>query len=139
VVTSGTILAGQGSTNIDVTWGTGTGNVNVTASNSCGASGTRSQSFTSGCREEGLSTGDNFTVYPNPAHDKVTVSIDVKESADFTLQLMDVSGRVVLSQSASGTAGLNTYDLNLTYLSKAVYMLEVKSADNNWKTKVVVE
>jgi hypothetical protein len=33
-VTNGTITAGQGSTNIDVTWGTGTGSVNVTASNS---------------------------------------------------------------------------------------------------------
>ena len=82
LVTNGTITAGQGSNNIDVTWGTGAGNVNVTASNGCGVSGTRSQSFSSSCREEEeLSTADNFAVYPNPAHDNVTVSIYVKEAS----------------------------------------------------------
>jgi len=34
---------------------------------------------------------------------------------------------------------VNMYDLDLTALSKGVYMLEVKSAQNNWKTKMVVE
>jgi hypothetical protein len=141
-VSNGTITAGQGSNNIDVTWGaTAAGTVNVSASNGCGISSVRSQGFSAGCREEGQLIVDNgqLTVYPNPAHDKVTVSIDVKESTDLTLQLMDVSGRVVLSQSETGTSGLNTYDLNLMHLSKGIYMLEVKSAGDNWKTKVIVE
>jgi hypothetical protein len=141
-VSSGTITAGQGSNNIDVTWATGTGTVNVNASNGCGVSSNRSQSFTgTSCREESFdfAQDDNFIVYPNPAHDKLTVSIDVKENTAFTMHLMDVSGRVVLSESLAGTAGINTYDLNLARLSKGVYMLEVKTANDNWKTKVVVE
>jgi hypothetical protein len=139
VVTSGTILAGQGSTNIDVTWGTGTGNVNVTASNTCGSSGTRSQSFTTGCREEGLSTGDNFTVYPNPAHDKVTVSIYVKETAQFNIKLRDLSGRVILSEDHDGSAGTNSYEMELKNFAKGIYMLEVQTATESWKTKVIIE
>ncbi|MEO5569592.1 MAG: T9SS type A sorting domain-containing protein, partial [Bacteroidia bacterium] len=140
-VTNGTITAGQGTNNIDVTWGSGSGTVSVIAGNGCGYSSARTQTFASGCREEGagVSSTDAFSVYPNPAHDKVTVSIDVNENANFTMQLMDVSGRVVISESLSGSAGVNTYDLNLTHLAKGVYMLEVKSAGDNWKTKVVVE
>src|SRR6185436_19930658 len=109
--------------------------------NGCGTSSLRSQNFSSGCREESFGYGqdDLYSVYPNPAHDKVTVSVDVKESTTLSLQLMDVSGRVVLSDSQHATAGMNTYDLDLTYVSKGVYMLEVKSATDNWKTKVVVE
>ncbi|HKR04859.1 MAG TPA: T9SS type A sorting domain-containing protein [Bacteroidia bacterium] len=140
---NGTITAGQGTNNIDVTWGaTAAGTVNVTAGNTCGTSTVRSQPFSSGCREEGkqwaMGNGQ-WAVYPNPAHDKVTMSINLKESTDFTLQLMDVSGRAVLSETAAGTAGLNTYDLNVSHLSKGIYMLEVKSALDNWKTKVAVE
>ncbi|MEP7170134.1 MAG: T9SS type A sorting domain-containing protein, partial [Bacteroidota bacterium] len=142
-VTAGTITAGQGSNNVDVTWGSGTGNVSVSAGNGCGTSSLRTQSYTGiVCREEaaGLQeAGSQFNVYPNPAHDNLTVSIDVKEAAGFTMQVMDLSGRVLISESQTGAAGLNTYDLNLTHLAKGVYMLEVKSANDNWKTKVVVE
>jgi hypothetical protein len=141
---NGIITAGQGTNNIDVTWGTNApGTITVKAGNTCGLSaGTNSQIFTpANCREEGINTSSAtvFTIYPNPAHDKITVSIDVNEKAGFTLQLTDVSGRVVLSQSVTVTTGLNTYDLDLTHLSKGIYMLDVKSSQNNWKTKVVVE
>jgi hypothetical protein len=113
--------------------------VNVTASNTCGSSGTRSQSFTTGCREEGLSTGDNFTVYPNPAHDKVTVSIYVKETAQFNIKLRDLSGRVILSEDHDGSAGTNSYEMELKNFAKGIYMLEVQTATESWKTKVIIE
>ncbi|MEP7168500.1 MAG: HYR domain-containing protein, partial [Bacteroidota bacterium] len=115
-VSNGTITNGQGSNNVDVTWGSGSGTVNVSASNGCGGSGVHSQTFASGCRMEGTNenSSEGFSAYPNPAHDNLTVSIDVKETTGLSIQLMDVSGRVVLSQDATGTAGLNTYDLNLT-------------------------
>src|SRR4029078_5570256 len=106
-VSNGTINAGQGSSIIDVTWGaTAAGTVSVNASNTCGTSaGTSSQSFSSGCREEGEATTTAFSVYPNPAHDKLTVSIDVKEQTGFNLKLRDMSGRVILSQDREGAAG----------------------------------
>jgi hypothetical protein len=141
---NGAITSSQGPNNIDVIWGTSaSGTITVKASNTCGLSaGTSSQGFTpAGCREEdnNASSATAFSVYPNPAHDKVTVSIDMNENTDFILQLTDVSGRVVLSQSLTGTEGLNTYDLNLAHLSKGIYMLEVKSAVDRWKSKVIIE
>ena len=142
-VSNGTITAGQGSTNIDVTWGTGTGNVNVTASNTCGVSSTRSQSFTgTACREPfdfARGDGDNFIVYPNPAHDKVTVSIYVKDHTNFNLELRDISGRVIISENHEAGEGLNAYDLELKNFAKGIYTLEVRSAADNWKTKIIVE
>jgi hypothetical protein len=136
---NGTITAGQGSNNIDVTWGTGTGNVSVTAYNGCGVSGIRTQSFSTLCREEELNTADNFSIYPNPAHDNITVSIYANEPTGFMMQLKDVSGRTVFSQSSTGAEGLNLFNLDLSHLSKGVYMLDVKSTSNSWKSKVLVE
>jgi hypothetical protein len=140
-VSNGTIDAGQGSSIIDVTWGaTAAGTVSVNASNTCGQSaGTSSQSFSAGCREEGTSSATAFSVYPNPAHDKVTVSIDVKEQTGFNLKLRDMSGRVILSEDREGAAGINAYELDLKGFAKGIYMLEVMSQVDKWKTKVVIE
>jgi hypothetical protein len=140
---NGTITAGQNSNNVDVTWGTGAGNVTVRAYNTCGASSTRTQSFaTAGCREESFDfaqgDGVNFIVYPNPAHDKATVSIYVKENAVFNITLTDISGRTTWSENRVGNEGVNTYDIDLTRFSKGIYMLEVKSAGDSRKTKVVI-
>jgi hypothetical protein len=141
---NGAITAGQGTDNINVTWGTnGPGTITVKASNGCGVSaGTRSQVYiTNNCREEGTNTSSttSFSIYPNPAHDNLTVSIKANEHADFSLQLIDVSGRVVLADSRKGLAGLNIYELDISNLSTGVYMLEVKSVNDKWRTKVVVE
>ena len=113
--------------------------MNATASNTCGASGVHSQSFSSSCREEELSSSDNFSVYPNPAHDKVTVSIDVKEHSSIHVVLRDLSGRIVLSEDQSAEAGINSYDLDLKSFAKGVYMLEAASAGNKWQSKIVIE
>jgi hypothetical protein len=80
-----------------------------------------------------------FAVYPNPAHDKVTVSIDVKEQTQFNVKLRDISGRVILSEDHEGAEGLNTYEMDLGSFAKGIYMIEVQSAAESWKTKVVIE
>jgi hypothetical protein len=139
-VGTGTITAGQGTNNIDVTWGTGTANVTVNATNTCGASSNKVQSFSSVCREEGdLTVNGQLNVYPNPAHDKVTVSMEVKEASQLHLQLRDMSGRVILSEDRESQAGLNAYDIELKNFAKGIYTLEVQSGAESWKTKVVIQ
>jgi hypothetical protein len=139
-VGTGTITAGQGTNNIDVTWGTGTANVTVNATNTCGASSNKVQSFSSVCREEGeLAVNGQLNVYPNPAHDKVTVSIEVKEASQLNLQLRDMSGRVILSEDHESQAGLNAYEIELKNFAKGVYMLEVQTSTDSYKIRVAVE
>ncbi|HKR05839.1 MAG TPA: T9SS type A sorting domain-containing protein [Bacteroidia bacterium] len=138
----GVVTAGQGTSNADITWTSGLGFVKVTAGNTCGVSAPKSVNFTSSCREEEeqLTAGSmQLAVYPNPAHDKITVSIDAKEKSALILQLTDITGRIVHSESQSAIKGLNTYQFELNQLARGVYILEVKSASESWKTKVVVE
>ncbi|MEP7169686.1 MAG: T9SS type A sorting domain-containing protein [Bacteroidota bacterium] len=139
---NGMITAGQTSNNIDVTWGTGAGNVTVRAYNTCGASSTRTQSFTTPCREEAAAfnvQSSKFNVYPNPAHDKIKVSFDTKENSVFNIKLTDISGRMLLSENHEGNEGINTYELDLSHFSKGVYVLEVNSGVEEKNMKVVIE
>jgi hypothetical protein len=140
---NGAITSLQGPNNIDVLWGTNAiGTITVRAGNTCGLSaGISSQTFTpNNCREEGIAaTATAFSVYPNPAHDKVTVSIDAKEQTGFNLKLRDMSGRVILSEDREAAAGINAYELDLKGFAKGIYMLEAQSANDKWKAKIIIE
>jgi hypothetical protein len=147
-VSNGTITGGQGSNNIDVSWGTGTGSVNVNAGNGCGGSGTRSQSFIGiSCREvenQLIINTTQLTTYPSPAHTKVTVNMSVKESSTFSLQLNDLTGRILIFENQIAKQGINTYDLDLTHISKGIYMLIAtplisEKGFKRMETKIVVE
>jgi hypothetical protein len=56
-----------------------------------------------------------------------------------TLQLTEITGRIVLTKNQLATKGINTYEFGLNQFSGGVYILEVKFASASWKTKVVVE
>lgn len=132
-----------------ITWGNGTGNVYVTASNICGNSGTLVQSFTgsNSCRMAELHDNNektaleksNMSVYPNPAHHQLTVNIQSVNDAGYTVKLSDISGRVIFSENVNASAGINEHTLDVSKLPKGVYMMEVSSVVENWKTKVVIE
>jgi len=143
IVTNGSITAGQTTNNIDVTWGSGFGTVIVSASNGCGTSGTRSQNFTAtSCREaqSGIgNSGDNFSVYPNPAHDLLTVEINAEEGELYSFILSDVTGRVITSVNRKGYPGYNNFEIDLSLFAKGVYTLELQTEKFSRKVKVLVE
>jgi hypothetical protein len=142
-VANGTLDAGQGSNNIDViTANQGAVVLQVRAGNSCGLSNNKVLHASPSCREEEMKSevrSQKLEVYPNPAHDVITVSIDVRKKSALTLELTDISGRVLILENKSAMEGLNTYELGLNHLSKGVYMLEVRTDSEQKKTKVIVE
>ncbi|HKR05276.1 MAG TPA: T9SS type A sorting domain-containing protein [Bacteroidia bacterium] len=118
----------------------GTYKIEVTNSNGCSKlSGGVTVTVPCKLNESESESAFDVKVYPNPAHDKLTVSIYVKEPSNLLLQLTDITGRIVFSENESSIEGWNTYQPGLNHLSKGVYMLEVKSGSESWKTKVVVE
>jgi hypothetical protein len=88
-----------------------------------------------------IKSGDSshLHVFPNPAHDLLTVSIDAKEQTVYTIQLADAEGREVQRETAKAAAGENLFRLNISALDKGIYILTVQSAVNSRKAKVVVE
>jgi len=67
----------------------------------------------------------NATVFPNPTSGKVTVHFDMNENRMVNLRVFDLMGRVMYSKEISAIEGLNETDLDLTDLSKAVYILRL--------------
>lgn len=76
--------------------------------------------------------GLNVNVYPNPSSGVFTVTNDSKIS---TIEISDVSGRLVLSKNVNAV----TTDFDLTEHAKGIYFVKVKSGDKSTVKRVEVQ
>lgn len=72
--------------------------------------------------------------YPNPATNQVTVETNIDE--DYTFSIKNINGQEVLNQKSSD---LNFVTLDVSKLSKGVYILEVKSVKQTVSKKLVIQ
>ena len=76
---------------------------------------------------------NNMTVYPNPATNNFTVNLGDND-AKATIQLFNIVGQQVYSETITGSAQVNVANLH-----SGVYMLKVNQNGNVTTTKVVVK
>ncbi|MFK8102180.1 MAG: choice-of-anchor J domain-containing protein [Saprospiraceae bacterium] len=103
---------------------------------SFGSSETTNFCVSGGSREIGETTTvwDNskeMNVYPNPTRANLNVAFFQKEAAQVELSVMNIMGKVVLTQRFNANDGLNQMELAVSDLPAGTYMLLV--ADNNVK------
>jgi hypothetical protein len=68
----------------------------------------------------------DFTIFPNPASDKVFIKLgfDLKSDAEITLK--DLSGKVILRQALNASQNANTYEQNKSDISSGIYILSLR-------------
>ena len=69
-----------------------------------------------------------LSVYPNPAISKVTVSVDLKEQSDLTIDIIDITGKqiAVISKDKNATGSVNrTY--NTDALANGLYTIRINA------------
>ena len=115
---------------------------NCNASGSVNSGFSAIQTFTTAPRLE-LGESDNtiasFNAYPNPASDQVTVTFSSSNEENYSLRLMDVTGRTVLSNTNTSVVGENQYQLNLSSIARGIYMVVLQKGDATLQTKIVVQ
>ena len=91
---------------------------------------------------DGISNINNengFGVYPNPASGSAQVLLNFNASNNATLELQDVTGRAVLTQSISDATKGSLIDLNLKGIAQGVYMVNINSNGIISTQKLIVE
>tara|TARA_B110000459_G_scaffold47015_1_gene52469 strand:- start:4968 stop:6590 length:1623 start_codon:yes stop_codon:yes gene_type:complete len=72
---------------------------------------------------------ETIAIYPNPASQFITVSIDLESTQSLSIQVIDMMGRIVSTVSAqSYTAGTQSQEINTAYLQRGAYMVLVSRA-----------
>jgi len=66
---------------------------------------------------------DLFSIYPNPAKDKLTIATD---ESDYNFRLMDMMGRVIRTNER--LAG--EYEMTTSGIAQGMYILEISNGGN---------
>lgn len=66
----------------------------------------------------------DFDVFPNPAHDVVTISVNIEKAGQRTLQIFDTQGRLVLEKRTE-QLGNNKIDLDVSNWTAGIYFIKL--------------
>ena len=148
------ILSGQGTTSVTVKADPNFngGKVKVRAINCKDRSGWRNKNITksTGCRVSANSTITESAIatealtalsaFPNPTSGKAIINFNSDRSAKYSLKIVDMIGKVLISENLSVVAGYNTKEINLENVSKGIYMISVQTEDGNAQSlRLIVE
>lgn len=68
-------------------------------------------------------------VYPNPAQDQVNVSLNMTETENVTVNILNTLGQVVVSNNYGKMSGVNTLNMNISNLAEGIYFAKVMIGD----------
>jgi len=78
-------------------------------------------------------------LYPNPASDVLNIALTLPQTGEFTLELYDLSGRMVASRShPMEKTGEDVFQMDISDLAPGVYIAKVTLGGANAQARVVV-
>jgi hypothetical protein len=84
---------------------------------------------------EQTTKNNEFSLYPNPASDIVTLNIENPSTADLTLNIYNVIGNLVKSEMLKQ----NQQQINIGNLSNGIYMVAIKSKDLTENRRLIIQ
>lgn len=81
----------------------------------------------------------SIDVYPNPTNGKINVDYLSASNQDIQLYIVDMMGRVVMSQNASVYEGPNSLYVDMNDLSNGMYLVMVKDASGESTKRVMLQ
>jgi hypothetical protein len=131
---------GQGQKNIEIKTNAA-GTIAVNASNACGVGRNQNLSVTTVvCPRIGDATaGLNLLAYPNPTSDVLNVAFTSDKDQYYTLRLLDVTGRVVMTDSKVATEGQNQAVVMVKGLASGIYSLQFQMNGKSETVRIFVD
>lgn len=140
VGTVSTLLATFSGTNLPASVTSNSGKMLVIfTSNSSNTESGWSANYTSslsGINEIGMLK--NISVFPNPAENYLTVSLNSIQEQSIRLELLNTIGQVVFSENYENVSGEISKTIDLTDLSKGIYSIRIISEKQQYFKKVVI-
>lgn len=84
------------------------------------------------------STKENLSIYPNPNNGLFTVKFEDKHAGNIQLQLIDLTGKIILMESKQHR-DISEFTIDASTLSKGMYWLKVFDGNNSVIKAIVVQ
>lgn len=82
---------------------------------------------------------DDFLVYPNPSNGMVSLESSGLTQGNYTMRILDVSGKTVLTRNLIQVKNNQQVSLDLTNLSKGIYTIELSSNEKVTSDRFVIQ
>ena len=80
-----------------------------------------------------------MNVYPNPAKENVNVSFNATQGLQYTINVIDITGRSLMVISDVAVDGINEKMIDVKSLSSGIYNMVIKSANGTEKVRLMVD
>lgn len=116
----------------------------ITDSNGCtlNLSATVAQNNSDSCKSAKASIAEverqYVSLYPNPAHDAVTMKFFSTSTEAVQIKITDITGKVVLAENTHVTTGENNKILSLSGITPGMYFVNISSADTQYRGQKLV-
>lgn len=87
---------------------------------------------------EETNTLAGVNVYPNPATDVANIELNLEKGSAATFEVVDLSGRTVLTVNEDLNAGSNAVALDVSNLTKGVYYINISTEDSRTVKQIQV-
>lgn len=84
------------------------------------------------------SLNDALNVYPNPMSDYTTVRLNMSETADVTINIVDMMGKIVMSKNYPRQSGLFSIDVDGSSLPAGAYVMNIQAGEKLSSRKISV-
>ena len=136
-VTAGILQTGLGTNSVDVLWNTpGQGSIYVIETDANGCIGDTISLAVTIFQSTDINENQitSISIYPNPFTKSALISI-TNIISNYQLTLYDITGKKILVQE---DLNKSTYELKRGIFSKGIYFLEIKTEENKWIRKVII-
>lgn len=87
---------------------------------------------------EQVIAGSKMEVYPNPAKDIVNITMELTRQNNVVYEVIDITGKRILSQSYAGISGKNTITIPTASLNVGMYFVSIRVNDQIITRKISV-
>ncbi|MBK5285166.1 MAG: T9SS type A sorting domain-containing protein, partial [Bacteroidia bacterium] len=79
-----------------------------------------------------------ISVFPNPASDKFEVTFNFRSSTNTLIEVYDVVGKVVYSNTLGNITGVSKQTINTSSFGKGIYTLRINADGKNFVRKLII-
>lgn len=81
----------------------------------------------------------NVIVFPNPSADIINVDVNVQSEQNVMIELIDITGKVVIRKDAGSLQGKSKQSINVNGISKGTYIIKIVSEKATETRKIIIE
>ncbi len=82
---------------------------------------------------------DGVSLYPNPAQNSATVTVNVSENSTAVVKVYDMAGRTLQVITSTMLVGTNNITLNTEAYNNGVYFVEISTNNNSVTERLVIQ